>query len=221
MTIFERCKAVVVGNVASGNEASFIPALLEASLSTEYTRAMKRIENMKPSLLTPSHPKSGKRLRCLIVLSGKGNVGKSGTLLSLGAELRDEALSYYELKGQARSRDRRIAARIRGRDIGIGTAGDTTAIAKANIDFFIEQNCLVGILAANTGGGTNVAAFIKTWAKSNGVACVDIPKQDLGNEFAREAFQKFFAKVMAGILLHNRSSMKIVHAVSSEKWMLI
>ena len=175
---------------------------------------------MKPSLLKPVHPPTGKRPKCLIILSGKCNAGKSGTLLSLGDQLRDEALSYYELKGQSRSRDRRIAARIRGWNVGIGTAGDTTDMAKANIDFFIEQNCLVGILAANTGGSKKVAAFIKAWAKTNGVVCIDVPKQNLENEFAREAFQKYFAKAMAAILLHNSSATKIASAVVAEKWTL-
>lgn len=173
---------------------------------------------MRNCRLTPhrSSKRTGAVLKCLIILAGKGNTGKSGTLAKLGDLLRSESSSFYEHKNQTNSRDRQIVIYYKRANIGIGTAGDSKRLVRDNIQFFKLQKCRIGILAANISGAVQLDAHIQKWAKKKGVKCATIHKPDFDTELGREAIQVACIEAIKRSLFNCSPIGKIVKAIIAE-----
>lgn len=155
-------------------------------------------------------------LKCLVILAGKSNVGKSSTLARLGDFLRSESSSFYEHKSKTSSHDRQMAVNYKRNTVGIGTAGDTTDLADDNIKFFLWQKCRIGILAANMDGNAKVVVHISDWAKKRGVKCVILHKPDFQTDLGRIAIQVACAEAIKRALDVSSSIKNAINMIKAE-----
>ena len=103
-------------------------------------------------------------LKVVLVLFGKGQVGKSETLTAVGNELRSQARFFYEQKRQSGSHDRMILLKYGRNVVGVCTAGDNEEVIDRNFKF-VSQGCSIAIFAACVGGSTDMLSYIKSKVK--------------------------------------------------------
>lgn len=84
----------------------------------------------------------------IICLYGKGDSGKTSTLLELGEILRQKSVKYTEIRANAGSTDKRMVFSVFRSIIGIGTYGDTDDLVEANFNVLKLHKCHIVITAA-------------------------------------------------------------------------
>ncbi len=119
----------------------------------------------------------------IICLYGKGDSGKTSTLLELGEILRQKSVKYTEIRANAGSTDKRMVFSVFRSIIGIGTYGDTDKHVEANFYELKSHKCRIVITAARhkiTRGnayGASLSAYMrraaiwniaKTWKEKRG-----------------------------------------------------
>ena len=82
----------------------------------------------------------------IICLYGRGDSGKTSTLLELSEVLRQKSTVYTELKANAGSSDKRIIVKAMSSYIGIGTYGDTDALIEDNFKELMKHQNLCRII---------------------------------------------------------------------------
>lgn len=116
------------------------------------------------------------RLHKIIVLSGRGNLGKTRTLRMVIDKLNGESISYA-------TRDTKTICHYNDQTIAIATKGDNAAELRANVSYFKSHPCDIAITAARSRGGTH--DVIKAYAQETGAEVVWIYKRvEIGEENA-------------------------------------
>lgn len=116
------------------------------------------------------------RLHRIIVLCGRGNLGKTRTLRMVIDKLNGESISYA-------TRDTKTICHYNDQTIAIATKGDNAAELRANVSYFKSHPCDIAITAARSRGGTH--DVIKTYAQETGAEVVWIYKRvEIGEENA-------------------------------------
>lgn len=105
--------------------------------------------------------------KTIVVLYGRGNVGKTSTLRILSDILLGLPVSYSP-------DDVRLVCYYRGLKVAIATWGDNEDEVVHNINFFREHNADIGITAARTYGRTHAA--IENYADEVGAKIVWMKK---------------------------------------------
>ena len=120
-----------------------------------------------PHLMTPHK---------IIVLYGRGNLGKTRTLRMVIDRLNHESISYATC-------DIQTICRHNDQTIAVATKGDNAAELRANVSYFKFHPCDIAITAARSRGGTH--DVIKSYALETGAEVVWIYKRtEAGNENA-------------------------------------
>lgn len=116
------------------------------------------------------------RLHRIIVLCGRGNLGKTRTLRMVIDKLNGESISYA-------TRDTKTICHYNDQTIAIATKGDNAAELCANVSYFKSNPCDIAITAARSRGGTH--DVIKAYAQETGAEVVWIYKRvEIGEENA-------------------------------------
>lgn len=116
------------------------------------------------------------RLHKIIVLCGRGNLGKTRTLRMVIDKLNGESISYA-------TRDTKTICHYNDQTIAIATKGDNAAELRANVSYFKSHPCDIAITAARSRGGTH--DVIKAYAQETGAEVVWIYKRvEIGEENA-------------------------------------
>ena len=116
------------------------------------------------------------RLHRIIVLCGRGNLGKTRTLRIVIDKLNGESISYA-------TRDTKTICHYNDQTIAIATKGDNAAELRANVSYFKSNPCDIAITAARSRGGTH--DVIKAYAQETGAEVVWIYKRvEIGEEKA-------------------------------------
>lgn len=116
------------------------------------------------------------RLHRIIVLCGRGNLGKTRTLRMVIDKLNGESISYA-------TRDAKTICHYNDQTIAIATKGDNAAELRANVSYFKSHPCDIAITAARSRGGTH--DVIKAYAQETGAEVVWIYKRiEIGEENA-------------------------------------
>lgn len=116
------------------------------------------------------------RLHRIIVLCGRGNLGKTRTLRMVIDKLNGESISYA-------TRDTKAICHYNDQTIAIATKGDNAAELRANVSYFKFHPCDIAITAARSRGGTH--DVIKAYAQETGAEVVWIYKRvEIGEENA-------------------------------------
>lgn len=116
------------------------------------------------------------RLHKIIVLCGRGNLGKTRTLRMVIDKLNGESISYA-------TRDTKTICHNNDQTIAIATKGDNAAELRANVSYFKSHPCDIAITAARSRGGTH--DVIKAYAQETGAEVVWIYKRvEIGEENA-------------------------------------
>lgn len=116
------------------------------------------------------------RLHRIIVLCGRGNLGKTRTLRMVIDKLNGESISYA-------TRDTKTICHYNDQTIAIATKGDNAAELRANVSYFKSHPCDIAITAARSRGGTH--DVIKAYAQETGAEVVWIYKRvEIGEENA-------------------------------------
>lgn len=116
------------------------------------------------------------RLHKIIVLCGRGNLGKTRTLRMVIDQLNGESISYA-------TRDTKTICHYKDQTIAIATKGDNAAELRANVSYFKSHPCDIAITAARSRGGTH--DVIKAYAQETGAEVVWIYKRvEIGEENA-------------------------------------
>ena len=116
------------------------------------------------------------RLHRIIVLCGRGNLGKTRTLRMVIDKLNGESISYA-------TRDTKTICHYNDQTIVIATKGDNAAELRANVSYFKFHPCDIAITAARSRGGTH--DVIKAYAQETGAEVVWIYKRvEIGEENA-------------------------------------
>lgn len=116
------------------------------------------------------------RLHRIIVLCGRGNLGKTRTLRMVIDKLNGESISYA-------TRDTKTICHYKDQTIAIATKGDNAAELRANVSYFKSHTCDIAITAARSRGGTH--DVIKAYAQETGAEVVWIYKRvEIGEENA-------------------------------------
>lgn len=116
------------------------------------------------------------RLHRIIVLCGRGNLGKTRTLRMVIDKLNGESISYA-------TRDTKTICHYNDQTIVIATKGDNAAELRANVSYFKSHPCDIAITAARSRGGTH--DVIKAYAQETGAEVVWIYKRvEIGEENA-------------------------------------
>lgn len=116
------------------------------------------------------------RLHRIIVLCGRGNLGKTRTLRMIIDKLNGESISYA-------TRDTKTICHYNDQTIAIATKGDNAAELRANVSYFKSHPCDIAITAARSRGGTH--DVIKAYAQETGAEVVWIYKRiEIGEENA-------------------------------------
>lgn len=116
------------------------------------------------------------RLHRIIVLCGRGNLGKTRTLRMVIDKLNGESISYA-------TRDTKTICHYNDQTIAIATKGDNAAELRANVSYFKSHTCDIAITAARSRGGTH--DVIKAYAQETGAEVVWIYKRvEIGEENA-------------------------------------
>lgn len=116
------------------------------------------------------------RLHKIIVLYGRGNLGKTRTLRMVIDQLNGESISYA-------TRDTKTICHYNDQTIAIATKGDNAAELRANVSYFKSHPCDIAITAARSRGGTH--DVIKAYAQETGAEVVWIYKRvEIGEENA-------------------------------------
>lgn len=116
------------------------------------------------------------RLHRIIVLCGRGNLGKTRTLRMVIDKLNGESISYA-------TRDTKTICHYNDQTIAIATKGDNAAELRANVSYFKSNPCDIAITAARSRGGTH--DVIKAYAQETGAEVVWIYKRvEIGEENA-------------------------------------
>lgn len=112
----------------------------------------------------------------IIVLYGRGNLGKTRTLRMVIDKLNHESISYATC-------DIQTICHHNAQTIAIATKGDNAAELRANISYFKSRPCDIVITAARSRGGTH--DVIKSYAQETGAEVVWIYKRaEAGDENA-------------------------------------
>lgn len=110
----------------------------------------------------------------IIVLYGRGNLGKTRTLRMVIDKLNHESISYATC-------DIQTICHHNAQTIAIATKGDNAAELRANVSYFKSHPCDIAITAARSRGGTH--DVIKAYAKETGAEVVWIYKRaEAGDE---------------------------------------
>lgn len=116
------------------------------------------------------------RLHRIIVLCGRGNLGKTRTLRMVIDKLNGESISYA-------TRDTKTICHYNDQTIAIATKGDNAAELRANVSYFKSNPCDIAITAARSRGSTH--DVIKAYAQETGAEVVWIYKRvEIGEENA-------------------------------------
>ncbi len=116
------------------------------------------------------------RLHRIIVLCGRGNLGKTRTLRMVIDKLNGESISYA-------TRDTKTICHYNDQTIAIATKGDNAAELRANVSYFKSHPCDIAITAARSRGGTH--DVIKAYTQETGAEVVWIYKRiEIGEENA-------------------------------------
>lgn len=116
------------------------------------------------------------RLHRIIVLCGRGNLGKTRTLRMVIDKLNGESISYA-------TRDTKTICHYNDQTIAIATKGDNAAELRANVSYFKSNPCDIAITAARSRGGTH--DVIKAYAQETGAEVMWIYKRvEIGEENA-------------------------------------
>lgn len=112
----------------------------------------------------------------IIVLYGRGNLGKTRTLRIVIDKLNGEPISNAKYDTQA-------ICHYNDLTIAVATKGDNAAELRANVSFFKSRPCDIAITAARSRGGTH--DVIKSYAQETGAEVVWIYKRaEAGDENA-------------------------------------
>lgn len=112
----------------------------------------------------------------IIVLYGRGNLGKTRTLRMVIDKLNHESISYATC-------DIQTICHHNAQTIAIATKGDNAAELRANVSYFKSHPCDIAITAAHSRGGTH--DVIKAYAQETGAEVVWIYKRaEAGDENA-------------------------------------
>lgn len=112
----------------------------------------------------------------IIVLYGRGNLGKTRTLRMVIDRLNNAPISYATC-------DIQTICRHNDQIIAIATKGDNAAELRSNISYFKSRPCDIVITAARSRGGTH--DVIKSYAQETGAEVVWIYKRtETGDENA-------------------------------------
>lgn len=112
----------------------------------------------------------------IIVLYGRGNLGKTRTLRMVIDKLNHESISYATC-------DIQTICHHNAQTIAIATKGDNAAELRANVSYFKSHPCDIAITAARSRGGTH--DVIKSYAQETGAEVVWIYKRvEAGDENA-------------------------------------
>ena len=84
----------------------------------------------------------------IIVLYGRGNLGKTRTLRMVIDKLNHESISYATC-------DKQTICHHNDQTIAIATKGDNAAELRANVSYFKSHPCDIAITAARSRGGTH------------------------------------------------------------------
>lgn len=110
----------------------------------------------------------------LIVLYGRGNLGKTRTLRMVIDMLNCEPISNAKYDVQA-------ICHYNGKNIAVATRGDNADELRANVAFFKSHPCDIAITAARSRGGTH--DVIKAYVQETGADPVWIYKRfEAGDE---------------------------------------
>lgn len=104
----------------------------------------------------------------IIVLYGRGYLGKTRTLRMVVDRLNHEPISYATC-------DIQTICRHYDQTIAVATKGDNAAELRANVSFFKFHPCDIAITAARSRGGTH--DVIKSYAQETGAEVVWIYKR--------------------------------------------
>ena len=104
----------------------------------------------------------------IIVLYGRGNLGKTRTLRMVIDKLNHESISYATC-------DIQTICHHNAQTIAVATKGDNTAELRANVSYFKSPPCDIAITAARSRGGTH--DVIKAYAQETGAEVVWIYKR--------------------------------------------
>lgn len=104
----------------------------------------------------------------IIVLYGRGNLGKTRTLRMVIDKLNHESISYATC-------DIQTICHHNAQTIAIATKGDNAAELRANVSYFKSHPCDIAITAARSRGGTH--DVIKAYAQETGAEVVWIYKR--------------------------------------------
>ena len=112
----------------------------------------------------------------IIVLYGRGNLGKTRTLRMVIDKLNGEPISNAKYDTQA-------ICHYNDLTIAVATKGDNAAELRANVSYFKSHPCDIVITAARSRGGTH--DVIKAYAQETGAEVVWIYKRaEAGDENA-------------------------------------
>lgn len=110
----------------------------------------------------------------IIVLYGRGNLGKTRTLRMVIDKLNHESISYATC-------DIQTICHHNAQTIAIATKGDNADELRANVSYFKSHPCDIAITAARSRGGTH--DVIKAYAQETGAEVVWIYKRaEAGDE---------------------------------------
>lgn len=122
---------------------------------------------LMPLLMTPHK---------IIVLYGRGNLGKTRTLRMVIDKLNGESISNAKYDTQA-------ICHYNDLTIAVATKGDNAAELRSNVSYFKSHPCDIAITAARSRGGTH--DVIKAYAQETGAEVVWIYKRaEAGDENA-------------------------------------
>lgn len=112
----------------------------------------------------------------IIVLYGRGNLGKTRTLCMVVDKLNHEPISYATC-------DIQTICRHNDQTIAVATKGDNAAELRSNVSYFNSPPCDIAITAARSRGGTH--DVINSYAQETGAEVVWIYKRaEAGDENA-------------------------------------
>lgn len=100
--------------------------------------------------------------KTIIVVSGKGNIGKSMTLSRLGEQLYKSGATTSQTFP---AKDYHAYLQYKGKKMGVQTYGDTERLVKDGLNAFNTKGCDI-IAIASKGFGATVKA-IESFAKAN------------------------------------------------------
>lgn len=110
----------------------------------------------------------------IIVLYGRGNLGKTRTLRMVIDKLNGESISNAKY-------DTQTICHYNDKTIAVATKGDNAAELCANVSYFKSNPCDIAITAARSRGGTH--DVIKAYAQETGAEVVWIYKRvEAGDE---------------------------------------